>query len=93
MAVAPNPPSPFAFLPSDALAYRLDDLREFYSSPSEFILDRDYPYLAEATMDRVVEDCADATETLLAHLQTNDVPEGAAVSLSVLTLPGPYTLP
>ena len=93
VVTAPNPPSPFAFLPTDALAYRLDDLRKFYSAPGEFVLDRNYPYLAEATMDRVVEDCADAIQILLARLLTDDVSEDAAVSLRVLTLPGPYPLP
>ena len=93
VVAAPNPPSSFAFLPTDALAYRLDDLRESYSAPGEFALDRDYPYLAEATMDRVVEDCADAIGTLLARLLTGDVAADVAVSLRVLTLPSPYVLP
>ena len=93
VVAAPNLPSTFAFLPTDALAYRLDDLREFYSAPSEFVLDRNYPYLAEATMDRVVGDCADAIGTLLARLLTGDVAADAAVSLRVLTLPSPYVPP
>ena len=92
VVAAPNPPSPFAFLPTDALAYRLDDLRESYSAPGEFVLDRNYPYLAEATMDRVVEDRADAIGTLLARLLTGDVAADAAVSLRVLTLPSPSVL-
>jgi Zinc dependent phospholipase C len=90
---ASPPPSPFAFLPTDALADRLDDLREFYSAPGDLVLDRPYPYLSEASMDRAVKDCADAVATLLTQLARGNVPEEAAVSLRVLTLPAPYTLP
>lgn len=93
VAHAANPPSPFAFLPTDALAYRLDDLRGFYAVPGDLVLDRHFPYLSETSMDRAVEDCADAVAELLARLTRGEVPQAAAVSLNVLTLPGPYTLP
>lgn len=64
---ARNPSSPLPFLDSAALAHRLDDLREFYSQPRSFVLDRSYPYLSEASMDR--EDCAQATLTLVSRLK------------------------
>jgi len=90
---APNPPSPFAFLPSDALAYRLDDLREFYSHSGEFVLDREYPYLSEVSMNRAVRDCAQEIVTLLERLDAGDIPDDARISLQVLNLPQPYALP
>lgn len=90
---APNPPSPFAFLPSDALAYRLDDLREFYGGSGECVLDREYPYLSEASMNRAVQDCARAVATLLERLDAGDISQDARVSLHVLSLPQPYALP
>lgn len=89
----PNPPSPFVFLPSEALAYRLDDLREFYGESGNLTLDRAYPYLSEASMDRLVEDGARALLRLDAALRAGAVPEDAAVSLRVLKLPEPYHLP
>jgi Zinc dependent phospholipase C len=90
---ASNPPSPFAFLPTGALAYRLDDLREFYRTPGDLVLDRPYPYLSETSMTRAVTDCADAIAGLLAQLAQGEVPGDAEGSVQVLTLPAPYTLP
>lgn len=90
---APNPPSPFSFLPSDALAYRLDDLRGFYSRPEEFVLDREYPYLSEASMDRAVQDCAREIALLLEQLEGGQIPGEARISLHILKLPPPYALP
>ncbi|MFB9993483.1 zinc dependent phospholipase C family protein [Deinococcus oregonensis] len=90
---APNPPSPFSFLPSDALAYRLDDLREFYSHPEDFVLDREYPYLSEASMNRAVQDCARESIALLEQLGAGTLPSDARISLQVLKLAQPYALP
>lgn len=89
----PNPPSPLPFLLTEALADRLDDLRAFYREPEGFVLDRRYPYLSEATMDRVVEISAEVILALLARLEVGQVPEEARVSLPVLDLPAPVTLP
>jgi len=89
----PNPASPLPFLPSEALADRLDDLRTFYRAPEAFVLDRAYPYLGEATMDRVVEDSARTILTLLARLAAGDIPDSAQVSLRVLDLPRARALP
>ncbi|UQN05126.1 zinc dependent phospholipase C family protein [Deinococcus sp. QL22] len=90
---APNPPSPFAFLPSEALAYRLDDLREFYSHPEAFVLDRKYPYFSEATMNRAVQDCAREIAALLEQLEAGTVPDDAQISLHLMNLPPAYLLP
>jgi hypothetical protein len=90
---APNPPSPFAFLPSEALAYRLDDLREFYSHTEEFVLDREDPYFSEASMNRAALDCAREIGLLLERLEAGTVPDDARISLHVLNLPPPYLLP
>lgn len=90
---APNPVSPLPFLPTEALADRLDDLRTFYREPRGFVLDRAYPYLGEATMDRVVEGSARTILTLLARLEAGDLPDSAPVSLRVLDLPPACALP
>ncbi|ANE44319.1 zinc dependent phospholipase C family protein [Deinococcus puniceus] len=90
---APNPPSPFSFLPSEALAYRLDDLREFYSHPEEFVLDREYPYFSEASMNRAALDCAREIAALLEQLEAGTVSADARISLHVMNLPPPYLLP
>lgn len=90
---APNPPSPLPFLPSGALAHRLDDLRAFYRTPEEFVLDRAYPYLSEASMDRAVEDSTRVLLTLLARLEAGEVSGEAEVSLHVLDLPAASALP
>ncbi|CAM3887570.1 zinc dependent phospholipase C family protein [Deinococcus frigens] len=90
---AVNPASPLPFLPSGALADRLDDLRTFYRHPGDMVLDRPYPYLSEATMNRVVDDSARIISELLARLEAGGVPKGAEVSLPGLDLPAPYALP
>lgn len=89
----PNPTSPLPFLPSEALAERLDDLRAYYGSAEGLVLDRPYPYLDEATMDRVVKDSARVILNLLARLEAGDISQEAQVSLQVLHLPPAYALP
>ncbi|MFD1731130.1 hypothetical protein ACFSC4_08710 [Deinococcus malanensis] len=90
---APNPPSPLPFLGSEALAHRLDDLREFYAQPGGFVLDRSYPYLSEDSMNRVVEDCARAIVVLTNRLEAGEIPADQRISLHVMDLPVAYTLP
>ncbi|MFK7602796.1 zinc dependent phospholipase C family protein [Deinococcus sp. SM5_A1] len=88
-----DPPSPLPFLPSEALADRLDNLRTFYGNPRDLVLDRPYLYPSEATMNRVVEDSAQIIAALLARLEAGDLPNEAEVSLRILDLPVPYVLP
>ncbi|CAM3274128.1 hypothetical protein DESA109040_06190 [Deinococcus saxicola] len=90
---AVNPPSPLPFLPTEALADRLDNLRTFYGNPGDLILDRPYPYLSETTMNRVVDDSAQMIAALLAQLETRSTPDREEVSLRILDLPAPYVLP
>lgn len=88
-----NPPSPLPFLPADALADRLDELRTFYGNSEALVLDRPYPYLSEASMNRVIQDSARTITELLARLSAGDIPDTAEVSLRLLELPAPYVLP
>ncbi|GGL72270.1 hypothetical protein GCM10010840_08000 [Deinococcus aerolatus] len=90
---AANPSSPLTFLPTEALADRLDDLRVFYGQPGDLTLDRPYPYLSEASMNQAVQDSAQIIAELLARLTAGDIPDTAEVSLHLLRLPAPYVLP
>ncbi|MFC4637585.1 hypothetical protein [Deinococcus hohokamensis] len=80
---AAHPISPLPFLPTEALAHRLDDLRAFYGSPSGGPLNRPYPYLSEATMTQVIEPIL----ALVRQLEAGEVPVHERVSLKVLALP------
>lgn len=93
VAGAANPPSPLDFLPDEALADRLDDLRSFYAAPEGFILDRAYPYLSEARMTRTVEESARIILGLMSRLQAGEVSPEARVSLPLLNLPDADALP
>ncbi|MDV6373992.1 zinc dependent phospholipase C family protein [Deinococcus arenicola] len=88
-----NPPSPLPFLSSEGLAESLDSKRTFYASGNDMVLDRPYPYLSEASMNRVVEDSTEIIAALLAQLGMGDVPENENISLHILDLPAPYALP
>lgn len=90
---AVNPPSPLPFLPSEALADRLDDLRTFYGNPGDLRLDRPSPYLSDVTMNRVVDDNAQMIAALLAQLETASTPDRQEDSQRILDLPVPYVLP
>ncbi len=90
---AANPSSPLPFLPAEALADRLDDLRVFYGQSGDLTLDRPYPYLSEASMNRVVQDSAQIIAELLTRLTAGDIPDTAEVSLHLLGLPAPYVVP
>ena len=56
LMTVPNPPAYFSFLSEDGLHHSLNHIREFYSEDTERDLNRPYPYLNEATMDRYVAD-------------------------------------
>lgn len=60
---APNPPAYLPFLTQAGVHQSLDHIRHQYSHPgADMVLDRDYPYLNEATMSRYV---GDATAAIL----------------------------
>lgn len=65
----PNPPAYLPFLPEESLHHRLNYIRDLYSKPdSQRNLDRPYPYLNEATMNRFVHDCTQAILKIYAQM-------------------------
>lgn len=57
----PNPTAYLPFLPETSLHHQLNYIRRFYSEPDpRRELDRPYPYLNEATMNRFVHDSTQA---------------------------------
>ncbi len=65
---APYPPAYLPFIPNAALHHQFDYIRKFYSQPDPgWVLDRPYPYLNEATMDRFVDDATAAIVSIRAR--------------------------
>jgi hypothetical protein len=84
-ATAPLPPSPLPFIPQTALHHQLNYIRDFYRQPPEMVLDRDYPYLDQATMDRFVEDTTAAILKIHRLLQTEGAPPDQQTAVAFLS--------
>lgn len=66
----PGPPSYVSFIPTSTLHDQLDYKRTFYTDThDDLVLDRAYPYLNEATMNRFVEDCTASSLKIYAALK------------------------
>lgn len=92
----PNPLQYLPFVPAAALGQQLDYIRKFYSEPdASWVLDRPYPYLSAATMDRYVADATGALLVLHARLSAAPPPDGAASALRLLPaeMVAPYPAP
>ncbi|HUS13661.1 MAG TPA: hypothetical protein VM536_01470 [Chloroflexia bacterium] len=83
---APNPPSDLPFVPDAALHHQLDHIRGYYSAPDPDVmpLDRPYPYLNAAAMDRFVADATAAVLQMLDILQARRAPPDGATALDLL---------
>jgi hypothetical protein len=91
----PSPRPYLPYLPEQALHHQLDYIRDFYAKPDpRWQLDRPYPYLNGATMDRFVADCTrailkiQAARTRLAALDSD-----TALSILAENDVAPYKLP
>lgn len=94
---ADNPPAPLPFLSEQALHQQLDRIRNFYGTPHDDLdLDRVYPYLSEATMDRYVANATAALVTIHAALQADSqsmAGHHTALDLLPAADKAPYTPP
>lgn len=94
LLLAPNPPSYVAEIPELGLHQNLDHIRRFYSEPAERDLDRRFPFLRPALMDRFVSDAADAVVLALEQLADGAPSEGEHVlALLPPELYAPYPAP
>jgi hypothetical protein len=85
VAITPNPPAYFPFLVEQALHYSMDNLRQSYTHPKpERLLDRRYPWLNAAVMDRYVDEAASDIHWLLLELERSFPPEAAKTALAML---------
>jgi hypothetical protein len=91
--VEPTPPSYLDFLPQAAINQQMDRIRHFYSEPEpEWLAERPYPYLNEASMRRFVDNTVLAIDYLLDNLAT--LPDGvSAVSLLSEEQLAPFSIP
>lgn len=81
----PNIPSYVPFVPEAAMHHQWNYIRTFYSESNDYWLeDRRYPYLNEATMQRHVEDTANALSKIYMQMQRNVVPAEGNTMLALL---------
>ncbi len=84
--VSPIPTSPLPFVHQDAFEHQMNYIRDFYGHPSdEWVLDRSYPYLNEAHMNRYVNETSASIVKILRLISTMPAPEGLTSSTSLLT--------
>lgn len=83
---APIPQSPLPFVRQEAFEHQVNYIRDFYSHPSdEWVLDRPYPYLNEAHMNRYIEEASASLVKSLRLLSALPAPEGLTSITSLLT--------
>jgi len=83
---APIPQSPLPFVRQDAFEHQVAYIRDFYSHPSaDWVLDRPYPYLSEANMERYVNETSASLVRILRLLATLPPPDGLTSATSLLT--------
>jgi hypothetical protein len=81
----PEPAVDLPFLTEQGVQFSLDHIRTFYSTPDPSLdLDRHYPYLSAATMQRYVEDAVTAIRTVLDALATHPTLDGQTTALFLL---------
>ncbi|MBX3083752.1 MAG: hypothetical protein KF716_19115 [Anaerolineae bacterium] len=86
LLTAPNPPCYFPFLVESALHSQLNDIRTFYAQPDpDRVLDRAYPYLNAATMDRYVGETVAAIMSIYQHISEHGAPADHGSSIMLLT--------
>jgi Zinc dependent phospholipase C len=82
----PLPQSPLPFIRQEAFEHQMQYIRTFYSHPpQEWILDRPYPYLNEATMQRYVDETSGCVIKILRLLSAFPPPEGIESATLLLT--------
>ncbi|MHB1480873.1 MAG: zinc dependent phospholipase C family protein [Bellilinea sp.] len=80
------PPIPIDHIPANAINFQFDYIRKYYSEVNAGrILDRPFPYLNEATMQRVVRDSAAASLKIYHLLRNNVELNGAFSAISLLS--------
>ena len=97
---APNPPGYLPFVPEATMRHQLDDIRRYYSAPTDeeraelAPLDRAYPYLNAAIMSRYVDDTTVALLQIHVALATQAPPIGpTALALLPATALARYPSP
>lgn len=80
------PPIPIDHIPANAISFQFDYIRNYYTETREDrILDRPFPYLNEATMQRIVRDSAAASLKIYHLLQNGVALNGAVSAISLLS--------
>lgn len=90
------PQSPLPFVRQEAFEHQMAYIRDFYSHPADdWILDRPYPYLSEANMQRYVNETSASLVRILRLLATLPPPEGLTSATFLLTSAetAPFTPP
>ncbi len=94
---APDPPAYLPFLPAEATRHQFAHIRRFHSQPDpDWVLDRPYPYLNEATLSRYVDDTSRAILTILAaidHSPDRLTDQSSALCLLPTEAKAPYPAP
>jgi len=95
--VMPNPAPALPFIPPAAWHSQLDSIRAYYTTldPEVAPLERAYPYLNAATMNRFVADATQVLVELRQRLQTGPIPpyESVRQMLPPAVLLAPYPGP
>jgi hypothetical protein len=76
-------PAVLDFLPQAAVAHQLAHIQRFYGEPEPRTLDRPYPYLNAATMDRYVADATRCLLTIHRALAAGPVPLTGSTALQL----------
>ncbi len=77
---------PIQHICADAILFQFDYIRRYYTEEgSNRTLDRVYPYLNEQTMQRIVDDAADASLNVFHFLQENPAVDGVSSAVSLLS--------
>ena len=77
---------PISHIPLSAVITQLDTIRSYYTDPEPGrVLERPFPYLNEATMQRAVADCAAASLKVYRRLQSGAGLNGAASATTWLS--------
>ncbi|MRR32676.1 hypothetical protein EG834_20630, partial [bacterium] len=87
---------PIDHIPLAAINTQFDMIRQYYTEEGpKRVLDRSYPYLNQATMQRVIVDITDRILKIYDHLQAGAVLDGLVSAVSLLTEAehAPYPIP
>ena len=82
----PIPQSMLEFVRQESFEHQINHIRDFYAHPSsDWVLDRPFPYINEATMTHYVNETSTAAARLIRLFATLPPPEGLTSATTLLT--------